>query len=93
MKDSNPYTHMDIIQSIFWESIIPEKVATCRKTVKRTMTRAVVRKSSLEDDGWLIDWSTDWWEERHDKMTTSNNFQDKKDMVHLCHNDNDKISG
>ena len=39
--------------------------------MKRTMTRAVVRKSSLEDDGWLIDWSTDWWEERHDKMTTS----------------------
>ena len=61
--------------------------------MKRTMTRAVVRKSSLEDDGWLIDWSTDWWEEQHDKMTTSNNFQDKKDMVHLCHNDCDQISG
>ena len=39
--------------------------------MKRTMTRAVVRKSSLEDDGWFIDRPTDWWEEEHDKMTTS----------------------
>ena len=58
------------------------------------MTRAVVRKSSLADDDWFIDRSTDWWEEQHDKMTTSALwipitviiFQDKKDMVHLCHN-------
>ena len=60
------------------------------------MTRAVVRKSSLADDDWFIDRSTDWWEEQHDKMITSAHlipitFINFQDMVHLCHNDCDQI--
>ena len=41
---------------ILSESLIDIKVKTCRKTVKRTMTRAVVRKSSLNHDWWFKDW-------------------------------------
>ena len=48
---------------IFSERLIDIKVKTCRKTVKRTMTRAVVRKSSLNHDWWFVD----WWKKHDDE--------------------------